>query len=96
MADKTPGYDFTKRSKAVNIATIRAVVAVYVAYLGCSIIRGVRDGGSTMSPALGWAIGVFFIAAAAAVLVYTWKRWRAELEAARLPATSSSEAADDE
>lgn len=95
MADKTPGYDFTKRTRAVNAATLRAVVAVYIAYLGWSIIRGVRDGGTTMSPALGWALGIAFIAAAVAVLVYTWKRWRAELEAARLPAAPSDDETDD-
>ena len=96
MADKTSGYDFTKRAKAVNTATLRAVVALYIAYLGYSIIRGVRDGSTTMSPALGWTAGIVFICAAAAVLIYSWKRWRAEVEAARLPESALADEADDE
>ena len=84
-------YDIQKRAKAGTAATFRAVVALYLIYLACQIIRGVRDGSSSMSPVIGWIAGVFFIAAAAAFGFYTWKRWRADVEASRFPAQAEDE-----
>ena len=79
-------YDIQKRAKAGTAATFRAVVALYLVYLAYQIIRGVRDGSSSMSPVIGWIAGVFFVAAAVAFCFYTWKRWRADVEAARISA----------
>ncbi|MCR5576345.1 MAG: hypothetical protein K6F56_04995 [Oscillospiraceae bacterium] len=84
--DKEPQleYDVQKRAKASTAATFRAVVALYFLYLARQIIRGAMDGSSSMSPVLAWIAGLGFIAAALAFGFYTWKRWRAEVEAARL------------
>ncbi len=79
-------YDIQKRARASTAATLRAAVAIYFIYLGRSVIVGVREGSTTMAPWLGWTAGIVFIAAALAFGVYAWKRWRQDLEAARLPA----------
>ncbi len=78
-------YDMQKRARAVTTATLRAAVALYIAYLGYSIIKGVREGSTTMAPWIGWGAGCFFIAAALGFCFYVWKRYRRDVEAARLP-----------
>ena len=80
-------YDIQKRARAGTRATLRAVVALYIAYLGWSVIRGVREGTSTMAPWIGWTAGLVFIAAALGFGIYVLKRYRRELEEARLPET---------
>lgn len=84
MKDDKLEYDVQKRAKAGTAATARAAVAGYVIWLGVKIIRGVIAGDTTMPPALGWIAGIVFIAAALAFGVYIWKRWRQDVEAARL------------
>ena len=90
-SDRQFEYDVQKRAKAGTAATFRAVVALYLIYLACQILRGVRDGSSSMSPVIGWIACVVFVAAAAAFGFYTWKRWRADLEAARFSAKAEDE-----
>lgn len=75
-------YDIQKRAKAGTTATFRAVVAGYLAYLGWQIATAE---GSAVPPLAARLIGGAFIAAAIAFGVYIWKRWRLDLEAARLP-----------
>ena len=84
-------YDIQKRAKAGTAATFRAVVALYLVYLACQIVRGVRDGSSTMSPVIGWIACVVFVAAAVAFGYYAFRRWRADLEAARFSAKAEDE-----
>lgn len=91
MKDDRLEYDVQKRSKAGTAATARAAVALYVIWLGVKIIRGVIEGDTTMSPAVGWTAGIVFIAASLAFGFYIWKRWRADMEAARLPAAQEGE-----
>ena len=86
MGDRELKYDTRKRARADNIAAIRAVVAGYLAYLAWQIVKGVRSGESTMTPAVGYAIAALFVLAAAAFAVYLIRRWKKEVEAARLPA----------
>ena len=71
-------YDIQKRAQSGVKATFRVVVAAYIAYLGYKLIRDAEA---------SWTIvvGAVFIAAALAFCVYAWKRWRIDLEAARLP-----------
>ena len=88
-------YDIQKRAKAGTAATFRAVVALYLVYLAYQIVRGVRDGSSAMSPVIGWIACVVFVAAAVAVGFYAWKRWRADVEAARLPAQAEDDEPED-
>ena len=85
MDDRELQYDAAKRAKATNLATLRAVVAGYLAYLGGSLIWDMLKGKSTLSPTLTWVAGLGFIAAALAFGFYTWRTWRAALEAAKLP-----------
>lgn len=87
-------YDPQKRARAVTAATLRAAVALYIVYLGWSIIKGVREGGTTMAPWLGWTAGLLFIAAALGFAFYAWKRFLREQEAACLPA-GNEEAPED-
>ena len=82
-------YDVQKRAQAGVKATFRGVVAAYIIYLGYKVIR---------EPESVWQIaaGVFFIAAALGFGVYAWKRWRLDLEAARLPDAEESDEKNDE
>ena len=89
-------YDVQKRARAGTAATARAAVALYVAWLGVKIIRGVKEGGTTVPPALGWTMGIVFIAAALGFCFYIWKRWRADLEAARLDQAQETKSAEEE
>lgn len=75
-------YDIQKRAKAGTTATFRSVVAGYIAYLGWKVATA--EGGS-MPPLAARLIGCAFLVAAAAFGIYTWKRWRLDVEAARLP-----------
>ena len=75
-------YDIQKRARAGTAATFRAVVAGYLAYLGWKIATA---GGGSMPPLAARLIGCAFIVAAIAFGIYAWKRWRLDLEAARLP-----------
>ena len=67
-----------KRTKAINFATLRAVVAGYLIYLGGSLIYDLLKGRATMSPVLVWGIGLLFIAAGVGYGLYIWKRWQAD------------------
>ena len=71
-------YDIQKRAQAGLKATFRGVVAAYIVYLGYQLIRDAAG---------AWQIaaGAVFIAAALAFGVYAFRRWRLDLEAARLP-----------
>ena len=92
MDDKAFEYDTAKRTKANNLAGLRAVVAGYLVYLGFSLIRDLLRGTSTLSPAFAWTVGLVFIAAALAFAFYIWRQWKRELAAARLPKPEANEA----
>ena len=78
-------YDVQRRAQAGTTATFRAVVAAYIIYLGVTLIRGAMGGGSEKFPPLaGWLFGILFIACGAGFGVYIFRRWRADVEAARL------------
>ncbi len=82
-------YDMQMRAQAGVRAAFRGVVAAYIAYLGYKLIR---------SAEASWPIaaGAVFIAAALAFGVYTWRRWRIDLEAARLPDEGESDEDEDD
>ena len=96
MTDRKPAYDPAKRNKAVNMATLRAVVAAYLLYLGVSILWDYLRGVSTLSAPVAWASGLGFSAAAIAFGIFTWKHLRAGLEDAQLPETSEGESSEEE
>lgn len=87
-------YNVQQRAKAGTAATFRGVVALYIAYLGYKIIQGGMDESSTLPSWAGWTVGLAFIAAALGFGYYIWKRWRSDVEAARLPAEDSVEEED--
>ena len=77
-------YDVQQRARAGTKATFRGIVALYIIYLGYRLIRGAGDGTSTMPVWLAWVGGIVLIAAALGFGVYIWKRWRIDVEAARI------------
>ncbi|MDO4990709.1 MAG: hypothetical protein Q4E45_09420 [Eubacteriales bacterium] len=85
MDDRAFEYDAAKRTRANNLAVLRALVAAYLAWLGFSLIRDCVRGASTLSPAFAWTGGLVFIAAAFAFAFYIRRQWKRELAAARLP-----------
>ena len=89
-------YDIQKRARAGTAATFRALVSVYLIYLGWTVLKGVLNGSSAVPAWAGWLTAVVFTAAAAAFGVYTWKTWRRDLEAARFPAEEETHAAETE
>ena len=86
MKEQQFEYDIQKRAKAGTAATLRAVISVYIIYLGWTVLKGVRNGSSPVPFWVGWLVAIVFTAAAIAFGVYTWKTWHRDLEAARLPA----------
>ena len=77
--EETPAQ---KRTRAQNLATLRAVVAAYLVYLGGSMIADYFRGKATVSPILIWASGLVFIAAGLGFGYFIWKQWKAESAAA--------------
>ena len=97
MSDKNGfEYDMQRRAKAGTSAVLRALVAGYLLYIAWQIVKGVRSGESSMSPAVAYLAAGFFALAAAAFLVYLIRRWRADVEAARLPASEETKAEPEE
>ncbi len=79
---------------ARNRAILRAVVGAYLIYLGVSLLRDHLGGGSSLAPLFAWGIGVFFALAGAGVIVYTWRRWRADAAEAAQEKTEDAQTGD--
>ena len=94
MDRKCEETDVQKRSKAMNLASLRAVVAAYLIYLGFSLILDHLRGRSTLFPVFAWVAGLVFIAAGIAFGFYIWKRWRADCDAARFPKAEENDLPD--
>lgn len=77
MQDKKV-YHYEKKNRAHVRAVLYAVVAVYIGYLGCRTtpLYGEPDG---LSVTMAWVLGIGLVICAAAVLVYTWMRYKREL-----------------
>ena len=86
MKEQQFEYDIQKRAKAGTAATLRAVISVYIIYLGWTVLKGVRNGSSPVPVWVGWLVAIVFTAAAIAFGFYTWKTYLRDKEAARLPA----------
>lgn len=85
-------YDQFKYSKAMRSGVLRVIVAVYICYLAFKIASA-ED--TSMSNALCLIIGGVFMAAAIGFIVYSYKRFRADLEDAKLKEEVSAEAVAD-
>ena len=92
MDDRAFEYDAAKRTRANNLAVLRALVAAYLAWLGFSLTRDCVRGASTLSPAFAWTAGLVFIAAALTFAFYIRRQWKRELAAAKLPKPEANEA----
>ena len=92
MDDRAFEYDTAKRTRANNLAVLRALVAAYLAWLGFSLIRDCVRGASALSPVFAWTAGLVFIAAALAFGFFIRRQWKRELAAARLPKPEANEA----
>ena len=78
-------YDIQMRGRAGVAATLRALVAGYLLYTGWRLYKGSASGSSDMSITTACIIAVVFAAAAAAFGIYTFRQWRRDVEAARMP-----------
>ncbi len=92
--DERYAYDIQKRARAGTSATLRACVSLYLIYLGYQIIRNALDGTTTMSLGLSLFFGGVLIAAALGFGWFILRRYRSDLEAARI--TPSAESAEEE
>ena len=84
MSGGKPEYDMQKRTRAGTAAALRAAGALYILYLGYSILRGYLEGTSTLPAWVAWLAGVVFICAPLAFGVYIVRRYKADLAAARI------------
>lgn len=81
-------YDSQKRAKAGTSAVLRVVVAAYVAFLGVRLIKGAES-------ILFTVIGIVFILSAVGICFYTYRRWRIDSDASRIPPEEESTAEDE-
>lgn len=96
MKEQQFEYDIQKRAKAGTAATLRAVISVYVIYLGWTVLKGVLSGSSPVPVWVGWLVAIVFTAAAVAFGFYTWKTYLRDKEAARLPTDDGNREETDE
>ena len=81
------------KGRAISMASLRAVVAGYLIYLGGKLIYDrLHTAESEMPVWLAWVFGIFFILAGSAFGFYTWKRYRKEVAEAK--AQEAAEAQD--
>ena len=87
-------YNVQQRARAGTAATFRAVVALYIGWLGVRLIRGAMTEASTLPVWAAWLVGVVFIAAAVGFGCYIWNRWKLDVEAARIAEPEPDDEAD--
>ncbi len=78
-------YDVQMRARAGVAATLRALVTGYLLYTGWRIYKGSAGGSSSMPITTACIIALAFAAIAAAFGIYTFRQWRRDVEAARMP-----------
>ena len=91
MKEEQYDYDVQKRARAGTTATFRALISIYIIYLGWTVLRGVLKGSSPVPVWAAWLTAIVFTGASICFLVYTWKRYRKDLEAARIPKAAETE-----
>ena len=80
------------RSKAVNRAALRGAIAVYLIYLGISLIVDLIQGRITERPYLIWAAAIVFALGGLGFAWFTWRRWK--IDAAEEKAEAEKEAVE--
>lgn len=81
--EEKPKYNVQRHRTATVRASVRTAAALYIAYLGWSIIRDRNDGGS-MPVWLSVAFGVLFLLIAAAIGLYAYKQRKIDLRDAEV------------
>ena len=72
-------------------AVLRGVIAGYLVYLGGSLVYDLIRGSSTLAPWLVWTVGPLFVICGLGFGLYTWRRWKADEEAAAKPKEPAAE-----
>lgn len=78
-------YDMAKKNRANLRATFRGVVALYLLYIAQKMVKNLYAGATDMSAGTAWLIAAAFAAAAVIFGIYTWRSYRRDLAAAKLP-----------
>lgn len=78
-------YDMTRKARAMTGLGMRAVIAGYLGYLACSILRGARAGGGPIPEWGAWLIFFAFAAGAAGFCLFAWREYRKSMKAAEIP-----------
>lgn len=94
MSKEQPKYDIQLRNRASTALVLRVVVAGYLLYLVYKIISGAMGGDSPIPVWAVWLIGGAMAVAALAFLIYAWKRYRADMKAARFTEEEPEEQTD--
>lgn len=95
MREDKAEYNVQRRSRAGTTASLRAVAAGYLIWLGWTLLRDMLNGSSTLPVWLSWTASIGFAAIGAAFGWYTWKRYQADMKAAELPETDNDTDQDD-
>ena len=84
------------KAKIINVATLRAVVAGYLFYLGFTILRDLLAGNPGSLPVwLLWMAGILFIVSALAFGYYTWRQYQKEMLAFQSTGAEETNAAEE-
>lgn len=80
--DEKPKYNVQRHRRATIRSSVRAAAALYLVYIGYSLIRDRAE--SSMPVWASVAVGAAFIAAAAAIGLYAWRQYKADLKDAQV------------
>ena len=90
--DEKPKYNVQRHRQATIRSSIRAAAALYLAYIGYSLIRN-RNGDTSMPVWGSVAAGAAFLVIAAGIGLYAWRQYKLDLKAAE---TTPEELAEQE
>ena len=77
-----PSSKSEMRNRAGTSLSLRIIACGYLIYLGCTVVRDLLNGSSTLPPFLGWASAVVFVGAGLGFGFYAWKQYHKQLAAA--------------
>ncbi len=80
--DEKPKYNVQRHRTAMIRSSIRAAAALYLLYIGYSLIRDRSD--SSMPVWGSIAAGAAFVLIAAAIGLYAWKQYKVDLKDAEV------------